>query len=80
MTMGPFGGITQKCGATRATRAMEKQMGRTLEQVEQWRYESARKELPLLDEVAKEQEALAREMFTPPIAFQTDNEIGRAHV
>lgn len=48
-------------------------MGRTLEQVEQWQDETARNELPLLDGIAKELEALARDMFTPPIAFQTDN-------
>jgi hypothetical protein len=48
-------------------------MGSSLEQIEQWQNESARKELPLLDEVAKELEALGRDMFTPPIAFQTDN-------
>jgi hypothetical protein len=48
-------------------------MGKTLEQVEQWQNESALKESPLLDGVAKELEALARDMFTPPIAFQTDN-------
>jgi hypothetical protein len=48
-------------------------MGRTLEQVEQWQDDSARNELPLLDEVAKELDELARDMFTPPIAYQTDN-------
>jgi hypothetical protein len=48
-------------------------MGRTLEQVEQWQDESARNELPLLDEVAKELDELARNMFIPPIAFQTGN-------
>jgi hypothetical protein len=34
-------------------------MGRTLEQVEQWQDGTARRELPFLDEVAEEMEALA---------------------
>jgi hypothetical protein len=52
---------------------METPMGKSLEQHEQWQIESARKELPLLDDVAKELEALAHDMFIPPIAFQTFN-------
>ena len=52
---------------------METPMGKSLEQHEQWQIESSRKELPLLDDVAKELEALAHDMFTPPIAYQTDN-------
>jgi len=50
---------------------METPMGKSLEQHEQWQIESARKVLPLLEDVAKELEALALDMFTPPIAFQT---------
>jgi hypothetical protein len=52
---------------------METPMGKSLEQHAQWQIESARKELPLLDDVAKEFEALAHDMFSPPIAFQTLN-------
>jgi hypothetical protein len=48
-------------------------MGKSLEQHKQWQIESARKELPLLEDVAKELEALAHDMFTPLIAFQTFN-------
>lgn len=48
-------------------------MGRSLEQHEQWQIESSRKELPLFGDLAKGLEALAHDMFTPPIAFQTDN-------
>ena len=48
-------------------------MGKSLEQHEQWQIESSGKELPLFDDLAKELAALAHDMFTPPIAFQTDN-------
>jgi len=48
-------------------------MGKSLEQHEQWQIESSRKELPLFVDLTSELEALAHGMFTPPIAYQTDN-------
>lgn len=45
-------------------------MGKTQEQVEAWQENSARKELPMLVEVAYDLEALGRGMFTPPVTFQ----------
>ena len=48
-------------------------MGKSLEQHEQWQIGSSRKELPLFGDLAEGLEALAHGMFTPPIAYQTDN-------
>jgi hypothetical protein len=45
-------------------------MGKTLEQVTAWQESTARKELPVLDELAQELEALARDMLIPPITYQ----------
>lgn len=48
-------------------------MAKTQEQVAAWQESTARKELPVLDDVAQELEVLARDMFTPPITYQFGN-------
>src|SRR4051794_21745614 len=48
-------------------------MGKTQEQVTAGQDRSARTDLPLLEELAQELEALVRDMFTPPIVCQSGN-------
>jgi hypothetical protein len=45
-------------------------MAKTPEQVAAWQENSARSELPRLEELAQQLEALVRDVFTPPIAYQ----------